>query len=172
MTKTDRRDMAFEYALGRRREDLFERQAVVDCEWAMHKCQSPIEELFALGLVSLAGEEEVLKFEHGNEMGGPDYVRTLVFQQFEILNYRADFFLQRVCDHEKSVRQIVVECDGHDFHDRTKEQARRDKKRDREMQVYCPVLRFTGSEIYADHLSCARQALEFLRSTPAVQEAS
>ena len=31
----------------------------------------------------------------------------------------------------ESDKQMIVECDGHDFHERTKEQASRDKERDR-----------------------------------------
>lgn len=45
--------------------------------------------------------------------------------------------------------RIAVECDGHDFHERTKEQAQHDKRRDRELQKRgWIVFRFTGSEIY------------------------
>lgn len=51
---------------------------------------------------------------------------------------------------------IVVECDGHEFHDRTPQQAARDKSRDRDLQVAgYKVLRFTGSEIWKDAFACA-----------------
>lgn len=47
--------------------------------------------------------------------------------------------------------QIVVELDGHNFHEKTKEQAEKDKKRDRVLQSFdYLVARFTGSEIYRD----------------------
>lgn len=43
---------------------------------------------------------------------------------------------------------IAIELDGHDFHERTKEQATRDKKRDRALvSAGWSVLRFTGSEV-------------------------
>lgn len=59
----------------------------------------------------------------------------------------------------------IVECDGHDFHERTKEQAKRDRSRDRAFQsAGIPVFRFTGSEIYADSLKCAREVEIFLRN--------
>lgn len=77
--------------------------------------------------------------------------------QAELESYRVDFLL-KVGD-----RRLVVECDGHDFHERTKEQARRDKARDRELQASgYPVYRFTGSEIWADVFACAREALDAL----------
>jgi very-short-patch-repair endonuclease len=53
-------------------------------------------------------------------------------------------------------RQIIVECDGHEYHEKTKEQARRDKKRDRRLQTLgFPVYRYTGSEIYKNPMECA-----------------
>lgn len=56
---------------------------------------------------------------------------------------------------------VAIECDGHEFHEKTKEQAARDKKRDRD--IVCagyPMLRFTGSEIYRDPVACANQVKE------------
>lgn len=59
--------------------------------------------------------------------------------------------------------RICVECDGHDFHERTKEQAARDKSRDRELTMAgWQVLRFTGSEIWKDAATCARQVVDLV----------
>ena len=59
--------------------------------------------------------------------------------------------------------KVAIECDGHDFHERTKEQARHDRRRDRAFQVAgWSILRFTGSEISADPLDCAYQVASFL----------
>ena len=49
---------------------------------------------------------------------------------------------------------IAVECDGHEFHEKTKQQAARDKARDRD--------RFTGSEIWKDPGACADEVLVHL----------
>lgn len=57
----------------------------------------------------------------------------------------------------------AIECDGHDFHERTKDQARRDRSRDRELQARgFRVFRFTGSEIFKDPMKCAREVYEAL----------
>lgn len=49
----------------------------------------------------------------------------------------------------ESDRKIVIECDGHEFHEKTKEQAQKDKERDRFLQINgYEVYRFTGSEIF------------------------
>lgn len=44
--------------------------------------------------------------------------------------------------------KVAIECDGHEFHEKTKEQAAKDKKRDREFQKEgYVILRYSGSEI-------------------------
>lgn len=82
--------------------------------------------------------------------------------------YRPDFMLWRwyadplSFDPIKSPR-VIVECDGHDFHDKTREQAARDKSRDRELQAAgFYVLRFTGSELWRNAPKCAREVDQFL----------
>lgn len=88
---------------------------------------------------------------------------TEIFPQAQIGKYRADFLIvsKFVCG--PTIHHVVVECDGHDFHEKTKEQAARDKARDRDMATLgCHVLRFTGSEIYRDADRCAAQVSEFL----------
>jgi hypothetical protein len=61
-----------------------------------------------------------------------------------------------------SWRQLIVECDGHDFHERTKEQAKRDRTRDRQAQEKdLTIYRFTGSEIFNDPWGCAAQVFKW-----------
>lgn len=53
---------------------------------------------------------------------------------------------------------VAIECDGHDYHERTKEQAARDKSRDRALAADgVVVLRFTGSEIWHDTWGCSEE---------------
>lgn len=99
---------------------------------------------------------------------------TIVIQpQVKIGNYRVDFLVTcsggRYWEYQNPVKlettKLIVECDGHDFHERTKEQARKDKERDRELQkLGFRVFRFAGSEIYADPMKCASNVLRFLES--------
>jgi len=54
--------------------------------------------------------------------------------------------------------KIAVECDGHDFHEKTKEQAKKDRQRERALtSAGYTVVRFTGSEIYKDPYKCAEE---------------
>lgn len=76
--------------------------------------------------------------------------------QVQIGSYRVDFLI--LVHGPKGLRRIAVECDGHDYHDKTKEQAARDKKRDRDLLLAgVSVMRFTGSEIYRDCEACFAQ---------------
>ncbi len=55
---------------------------------------------------------------------------------------------------------IVIEVDGHEFHERTKEQAQRDKSRDRALTgAGYRVLRFTGSEVFRDPIARAESIM-------------
>lgn len=84
--------------------------------------------------------------------------------QWSFGRYRLDFLLW-MFDSQRFA-QIAVECDGHNFHEKTKEQARKDKARDRSLLMGgVAVARFTGSEIFADATSCAVEATELLRKT-------
>jgi len=92
------------------------------------------------------------------EKGAVDFWIT---PQAKIGDYKVDFLMWFACGRTRG--GIVVECDGHDFHEKTKQQAARDKKRDREIVAAgYPVMRFTGSEIFRDPVSCANQVGEAL----------
>lgn len=59
--------------------------------------------------------------------------------------------------------RVAIECDGHEFHEKTKEQVARDKSRDRALQIAgVRVFRFSGSEIYRRPRDCAREVLAFV----------
>lgn len=60
---------------------------------------------------------------------------------------------------------LAIELDGHDFHERTKEQAARDKSRDRLLQFHgWKAVRFTGSEIFRGAAACVAEAETLLTS--------
>lgn len=51
-----------------------------------------------------------------------------------------------------------IECDGHDYHERTKEQAAKDRSKDRILKVRgLEIIRFTGSEINRDPARCVAE---------------
>lgn len=93
------------------------------------------------------------------------YYATAVFPQVRIGRYRVDFLvIFGTGGRNSEVQSIVVECDGHDFHERTKEQAAADRSRDRDLQYWdYKVLRFTGSEIHRDPVGCAFEVMRMVR---------
>lgn len=129
-------------------EQTFE-QAVksrMDCATVLFSaCQSPIEEIMAAIIAFIdTGYDYVEYAGQANPKFG-----AVVRSQYEINKYRVDFLISCYCD--DAVRHIAIECDGHDFHDKTKAQAARDKSRDRAITAHgVSVLRFTGSEIFRD----------------------
>jgi very-short-patch-repair endonuclease len=86
--------------------------------------------------------------------------------QFEIAPYRVDFLFgvsMTVKDTYSPRTCIAIECDGHQWHEATKAQAARDKKRDRFLQTkFGAVLHFTGSEIYRDPGACLGETIQTL----------
>lgn len=143
----------------RRRLDVF-----------LERCGSPIERLFLLALVN-NGDGELLYdmsrfFEgrrHAESIGtDEDPIISVhyiyVYQQFPVCvdeqNFRLDFAF--FCRSAK----LGIELDGHDFHERTKEQVQKDKSRDRLLQgAGWRVLRFTGSEVWRDAAHCAQECV-------------
>src|SRR5699024_10267784 len=124
----------------------------------VEQTESPIEELLYIQL------------KHSMMMSG-GYGSGLyerLTPQYEIKkdnsHIRVDFLYEIVSQIEKeSVLKIVIECDGHDFHEKTKEQARKDKCRDRLLSLNSYlVLRFTGSEIYRNSKECVKEINDFV----------
>jgi very-short-patch-repair endonuclease len=83
--------------------------------------------------------------------------------QYQIDNYRVDFLMGATYEPLTLSKCLVVECDGHDWHERTKEQAARDKSRDRHLSTRVGRgSRFTGSEIFRTPAVCAADAIKVL----------
>lgn len=123
-------------------------------ERAQETCESPMEELFAVAIAPWTL-----------------FPMIYVESQVEFDNYRVDFLVSFFGIEDGEEYQLVVEVDGHDFHEKTKEQAERDKKRDRYFTVHgTPVMRFTGREIFRDAHACVWEAMTFLRDLAAVRE--
>ena len=111
-------------------------------------CESPIEKLLCL---CLWDSKYIAQAKIGHKWIAvfPQEIFSLGEDQ-----YRADFYIRD----EDEIVKVIIECDGHDFHELTKEQARRDKKRDRQFQTYgYKIMRFTGQEIYQDPFLCAKE---------------
>lgn len=131
------------------------RQCVFRSKWerTLGKTESPIESHFMAAFCEVA-------FDHGYEIGkNTGRFRIGIEPQKHMDRIRLDFLISYMM--HKSLIEIAVECDGHDYHERTKQQAAKDRSRDRALQALgLKVFRFTGSEIYADARGCAVEVLD------------
>jgi len=136
-------------------------------------CESHIEVALGLALKMLncvCVATEVIFNVYGDNLSLPEQIaptRVVINPQAKILSYRVDFLAtSSVLDFQTRAfikRSVIIECDGHDFHEKTKEQAKRDKKKDRELQAKgYRVFRFTGSEIWNNVFQCAEEVFNFL----------
>lgn len=135
-------------AYGARRDWLEDQASWFDdnYEHLAAKCESPIELLFLA---------RALRYM----LDDPYY---LIHPQQQIGPYRVDFLLEFRPPVLPEPVRVVVECDGHDFHERTKQQASRDKKRDRYLQAHgYVVMRFSGSDIWKDPAGCVEEVIDF-----------
>jgi very-short-patch-repair endonuclease len=137
---------------------------------ASRTCESPIEVMLMAGLYQAAIDDGLHQFmdsrggpyfcapeDAGIRLDGRPEEGIFICPQVVIGDYRVDFLVSYVSHPDPTVR-FAVECDGHDFHEKTKEQAQRDKARDRILQsTGLNVFRFTGREIYADPVKCGRE---------------
>lgn len=139
-----------------------------ELEATARTCESPIEEMLFLALALVgerASDEGVIV--NGSEPGHFDNLSTIcILPQVPIGKYRIDFevtaLLTQFRDDLELIDwhrgQVLVECDGHDFHERTKEQASRDKRKDRELQrAGFTVFRYTGSDVWKDCMGVAEE---------------
>jgi very-short-patch-repair endonuclease len=156
-------------------------------------CESPIEKSMAAALAVALGATSPerssyfsfkLPFDRAVALldrlsaeheAAEEFSCTIVVPQCQLSRYRVDFLVMRklTLAWRPGVKLIAVECDGHDFHERTKEQAARDRSRDRALQgLDVMVMRFTGAEIFADVKRCASEVLQALDRWEEAQSAA
>lgn len=97
----------------------------------------------------------------------------IVHNQYEIeaenKTYFADFYIDSDITEDsyvgKNRLKLVVECDGHEFHEKTVEQVNRDNERDYYLNMAgCDVLHFSGSEIYNAPIPCGQKIYRYIQS--------
>lgn len=110
------------------------------------KCESPLEEAFFIGLIAYEPFYDFWIFEEKFD------------NQVKVQNYRLDFAF---IDRDKDIF-LDIELDGHSFHERTEEQAVRDRQRNIELQEEgWFVLRFHRKEIEDDLRGCIERIKKF-----------
>lgn len=138
-------------------DDLCLRFDSIDC--SLMEIKSPIEQAFYLAWENSGNiyplqrrvQRMIDQYVHGEIVAFYSQHKVIIGTK----KYYLDFLLGICLPNNKTIN-IAVECDGHEFHEKTKTQARHDKQRERALiKEGYTVVRFTGSEIYADPHKCA-----------------
>ncbi len=134
-------------------------EAAADSLSLIEHCESPIEQVLLIWVnymntvvpfVRKSSDLVINPQETIQTPNGSYRVAFLLCGQFEV-------YVPDLGDITVEVA-LAVECDGHDFHEKTKDQASHDKKRDRGLKAAgYEVVRFTGSEIWANPQNCAQE---------------
>lgn len=123
-------------------------------------CDSPIEKIFLLVM-------EIYKCTHN--------VHFEIHPQYEIQTEKGEYiadFLISFSDYyiatgyypENNI-EIIIECDGHEFHEKTKAQVKRNNERDLALKkAGYEVLHFSGSQIYNDYAKCVSETAEYFET--------
>ena len=126
--------------------------------------ESPIEAIFAAWFVAMKrthGDFFCYAFElmpqEWVQAGGHDYRLD-----FEVWLEDPDLIIEGQRLGVKPFESIAVELDGHDFHERTKDQVTQRNQRDRDLQASgWKVFHFSGSEVHRDPEACVNEVMEY-----------
>ena len=168
ITQMPRRSQELFFAL--LNQDVFEEKkqgaeildTLLNCgDLSYGNCKSPIEQIFNFAydivisnegfptceLLRLSPQEKICINEH---------------------KYIVDFLLDTTkIEHAyfKNHLKIIIECDGHDFHEKTKEQVEKNNVRNLDLQFEgYDILHFSGSQIYRNPIECAINTFHFIKS--------
>jgi very-short-patch-repair endonuclease len=154
-------------------ESVFAEWESENLSWVFENCGSPIEKMMLSALMVLRSSDIRLECETEITLRGGKKISErdvwnarmwspreglVVHLQKQIQDMRVDFLV--VQRYREFSAAVVVECDGHEFHERTKEQASSDRARDRKLQALgYDILRYPGSDIWRDVHRCAVDVL-------------
>lgn len=174
------------------RLEMVLRQAEDGFDWTLNPFKSPIEKVLVatmlasswtqddgdcaganreagrLGLINDSRARSFIDDDQKLFLYGSAFCVTQNLLQLSDRNIRPDFAFVfsgygGFGSNDGTDTRIIVELDGHDFHERTPEQAQSDKSRDRELQALgWLVLRFTGREVLQDPDHCLGEIQELL----------
>ncbi|MBX9901448.1 MAG: endonuclease domain-containing protein [Burkholderiaceae bacterium] len=151
--------------VGKYEEESFSQNMM--CDLQEIGLESPIEMALYVALETVLKINFLTRFDMEGESvctGG-----ILISPQVKIGNYRIDFMVSYYGygDPGKTkLREVVVECDGTAFHERTEKERRYEKQRDRYMQkLGLKVFRFTGKEILDDPYEVAKEIIGYVTNS-------
>lgn len=147
--------------VGRLEADSFSQR--MHAEILERPIESPIEQLF-LAAMHVTCRSLFLEVDPDPDMGPaglPVWLPGIwIHPQAPIGSYKIDFAVVWELGFSPERQVVLVELDGHEFHDRDQRQRSYEKARDRELQrLGHRVLHFTGSDVVRDPYKVAHEVL-------------
>lgn len=134
--------------------------AKMNFEESLIDCESPIEQLLSLALENL-NIKNIYKYNPFIDVVEIEKQKEI---KCENKKYRVDFCIPVIYKNQEN-KSFIIECDGHEFHQKTKEQVERDNTRMRDLQKQgYEVVRFSGTEIWHRPYKCASDILNIILS--------
>ena len=120
-------------------------------------CDSPIEVIFNyaydLSTISRFGIYELIN-QCEIEANGHKYIADFCFDTDENSDWNIRF---------RKPYKLVIECDGHEFHEKTKEQVEKNNQRDYNLKMSgYDVIHFSGSQIFNNPYKCVSDVLRMI----------
>lgn len=138
------------YAFFAEETSMLDRLRKLDLSYG--KCKSPIEIIYCVAF-------ETTNIKHN--------LHVELIPQYDVHIAEKNYILDFAIIGSDKFREIklAVECDGHEFHERTKEQVAYRNRRDMDLQkLGFDILHFSGAEIVEDPVDCAYRTLDYLNS--------
>jgi very-short-patch-repair endonuclease len=151
---------------GRIEEERFSQDMF--CQLVEGDINSPIEDLFYIAFnamsVSLFEKVNPEPFWNNRVKDWMLGVGVFIKPQAQIGKYKVDFLITRNLGLDFTpFPPLIVELDGHDFHDKDKKQRAYEKARDRFfVKEGYKVLHFTGSEVFKDPFAISYEVLDLI----------
>lgn len=130
--------------------------------WNDEDIKSPIEQIFITAFelyCELENKKKVYLFPQQRV----DYKDKTYYLDFAFLS--DDYLSNLVLEDEilNTNFKLAIECDGYDFHQKTKEQVQRDNEREFDLKMAgYEVLRFSGTQIYNNPIKCAEDTYNYI----------
>lgn len=139
---------------------LFKKIQNIDLD--MDFIESPIERLF---WITYKENEYKTLFELNNHLKTMPIVyfqKQINYGEGDNNYYKVDFVIFSEINPKI---KFAIELDGHEFHEKTKEQVKKDKERERNLQkLGWHVIRFSGSEVYNNPYKCWIEVIDIVKS--------
>ncbi len=125
-------------------------------------CNSPIERIMSIQLAEV-------EMYYAN-MKNIEIIQIIPQNDIYLDNnhYIADFMIPIIFKYDNKIFEcidLIIECDGHNFHEKTKEQVIKNNKRDRDLLSNgYQVLHFSGSEIFNDFAKIKWSIINFIEN--------